>query len=143
MPRRSSPELLNDSGAIPNSAEAELEKLEKLEAKALLNGDTAMLLKLMSPQLIVQNPQNAIVDRNQIMERVKTGKIKFQSFKRVIEKISVIQNIGIVMGEEIIIPHENTSNAGKVVTSRFMNIWIRTGNSWKLTARQTTIISVD
>ena len=47
------------------------------------------------------------------------------------------------MGKEIIHAEGITSNAGKTVTRRFTNIWTTENGSWKLTARQATIVSVE
>ncbi|MEO8766236.1 MAG: hypothetical protein ABI416_18180 [Ginsengibacter sp.] len=46
------------------------------------------------------------------------------------------------MGKEIVGPKGITANAGKIVTRRFTNIWMKTTDGWKLTARQATIIPV-
>jgi hypothetical protein len=119
-----------------------LEKLENQEREAILKGDTIMLAKLWSPQIVVHNPENRIVNFSQVKERIRTGKINYSSFERMIEKIEIIDNIGIVMGQEIINPRGNTINPGKTVTRRFTNIWKKDGDSWKLIARQATIISV-
>ena len=119
-----------------------LEKLENEEREAILKGDTAMLLQLMSPQIVVHNPENKIVKFDQINARIKNGKINYASFQRIIENIEIIENMGIVMGKEIIKPQGNTTNPGKTVTRRFTNIWVKHGEAWKLTARQSTIISV-
>ena len=124
------------------SDEATLRKLENSEREAILKSDTVTLTKLMSPRVVVQNPENAIVRFSQIMGRVKSGKINYASFDRVIEHISIIENIAIVMGEEIIVPQGVTANAGKTVTRRFTNIWMRDKEDWRLTARQATIVSV-
>ena len=124
------------------SDEATLRKLENSEREAILKSDTVTLTKLMSPRVVVQNPENAIVKFSQIMGRVKSGKINYASFDRVIEHISIIENIAIVMGEEIIVPQGVTANAGKTVTRRFTNIWMRDKEDWRLTARQATIVSV-
>jgi hypothetical protein len=119
-----------------------LEKLEDQEREAVLKGDTIMLSKLWSPQIVVHNPENRIVNFSQVKERIRTGKINYSSFERTIEKIEIVENIGIVMGKEVITPQGNTANPGKTVTRRFTNIWKKDGDSWKMVARQATIISI-
>ena len=123
------------------SAETVLRDLENAEREAILKGDTTILLTLLSPQIVVQNPENAIIKFDQMMERIRTGKIKYSSFERIIENISFVENIAIVMGKEIIMQQGNTNNTVNTITRRFTNIWMKTGNIWKLTARQATIIS--
>lgn len=124
------------------SESAVLRNLENLESQAILKGDTTMLLKLLSPHVVVQNPENAIVGLRQIVSRIKTGKIKYASFERKIENIAFVQNIAIVMGEEILRPEGISIHGGKTVIRRFTNIWLKERGSWKLTARQATIVSV-
>ena len=122
------------------SEEAVIRSIENTEREALLKGDTTMLLKLLSPDVVVNNPENTIVTFEQIKERIRTGKINYSSLERIIENISLVENIAIVMGKEIVTLQEVTKNTGKTVTRRFTNIWMKTEIGWKLTARQTTII---
>ncbi|MBA3648590.1 MAG: nuclear transport factor 2 family protein [Chitinophagales bacterium] len=61
---------------------------------------------------------------------------------QLIEKISFVQNIAIVMGHDIVKPKAGMENAGKTVTRRYTDIWMKDGDGWRLTARQATIISV-
>ena len=125
------------------SEEVVIKNIENSEREAILKGDTSMLLKLLSPHVVVHNPENTIVTFKQITERIRSGKIDYSSFERMIEKISFVENIAIVMGKEIVTPKGATTDAGKTVTRSFTNIWIRTEVGWKLTARQATIISVE
>ena len=123
------------------SEEVVIRNIENAEREAILRGDTTLLLKLLSPQVVVHNPENTIVTFKQITERIKSGKIDYSSFERIIEKISFVENIAIVMGKEIVTPKGVTTNAGKTVTRSFTNIWMKTETGWKLTARQATIIT--
>ncbi|MEJ7822942.1 MAG: nuclear transport factor 2 family protein [Chitinophagaceae bacterium] len=120
-----------------------MRKLENAEREAILNGDTSMLYKVMSKKIVVQNPENTIVGFREIMERVKAGKINYASFERNIERITFFKNTSLVMGKEILVPRGSSQNAGKTITRRFTNIWMKEKNIWKLTARQATIISIN
>ncbi|MEP6712288.1 MAG: nuclear transport factor 2 family protein [Ferruginibacter sp.] len=120
-----------------------LKRLEDAEREAILKADTVALSQLWDPQILVHNPENKIVNFEQIKERIRSGKINYSSFERIIEKMEIVGNVGIVMGKEIINPAGNTTNPGKTVTRRFTNIWIKNRDVWKLLARQATIISVN
>lgn len=124
------------------SGEAAVRNLENAEREAILKGDTNVLINLLSPEVVVNNPENIIVTFSQLIQRIKTGKINYASLARIIEKITMIENIAIVMGKEIVTPKGVATNAGKTVTRRFTNIWMKTNAGWRLTARQATIISV-
>lgn len=123
--------------------EALLRKLEDMEREAILKGDTTLLSELMSKKIVVQNPENAIVGFQQIMDRIKKGKINYSSFERRIDNIAFMNSIAVVMGLETLVPQADTKNAGKTVTRRFTNIWTKENGKWKLTARQATIISIN
>ena len=125
-----------------SSSEAELRSIDNMERQAILKSDTTQLRKLMSPKLLVHNPENNVVTIDEVMSRVISGKIDYESFERTIEAVSLIDNVGIVMGKEVIKPKGRMANAGKTVTRRFTNVWIRQDGVWKLTARQATIISI-
>jgi len=119
-----------------------IRKLEDAERQAILKSDTVQLSKLMSRKIVVQNPENAIVGYNQIMDRIKSGKINYSIFERRIDTISFIKGIAIVMGEETLMPKSDTQ-PGKIVKRRFTNIWTKENGSWQLTARQATIVSAN
>ena len=135
--------LISNFSLAQQSDEVIIRQLENAEREAILKGDSTVLLQLMSPQIVVQNPENAIVGFTKIMDRVKAGKINYSSFERNIENIAFVNNIAIVMGLEILIPQGTSQNAGKTVKRRFTNIWMKQKDVWKLTARQATIISVN
>jgi ketosteroid isomerase-like protein len=117
--------------------------LEEKEREAILKSDTLQLSNLMSKQIVVQNPENAIVGFRQIMDRIKSGKIDYSAFERRIDNIAFVNSIAIVMGLETLIPQGNTKDAGKTVKRRFTNVWTKEKDGWKLTARQATVISVN
>lgn len=135
--------LISNFSSAQQSNEAVIRRLENEERQAILAGDTTRLSQLMSFKIVVQNPENAIVGFKQIIDRVKTGKISYTSFDRLIEKVTFFNNTSIVMGKEVLIPQGSTQNAGKTITRRFTNIWMKEKNIWKLTARQATIVSIN
>ncbi len=135
--------LINNFSSAQQSHEAVIRRLENAEREAILKGDTTMLYQLMSSKIVVQNPENTIVGFRQIISRVKTGKINYASFERSIEKITFIGNTSIVMGKEVLVPQGSSQNAGKTITRRFTNIWMKEKDAWKLVARQATIVSIN
>lgn len=65
-------------------SDAEIRKLEAREAAAMLKGNTATLIKLWSPNYVVNNPVNMVVDVPTIKWLIRTGKIDYTSFERII-----------------------------------------------------------
>jgi ketosteroid isomerase-like protein len=43
---------------------------------------------------------------------------------------------------ETAIPQGATDNAGKTIQRRFTNVWTKEDNTWKLSVRQATIVSI-
>jgi ketosteroid isomerase-like protein len=135
--------LIHGPSVAQQSEEALIRSLENEEREAILKGDTTMLYRLMSSQIVVHNPENTIVNFKQFMQRIKSGKINYGTFERQIEKITFIGDAAIVMGKELLIPKGATQNANKTVTRRFTNFWMKENDVWKLSARQATIISIN
>ena len=135
--------LLSTNSFSQHADETLIRTLEERERKAILKGDTLEQQELMSKKIIVQNPENTIVGFQQILDRIKSGKINYSSFERKIDSIAFLNDIVIVMGLETLIPQGDTQNAGKNVIRRFTNIWTKENGAWKLTARQATVVSVN
>ena len=125
------------------NSEKQIRKLENQEKEAVLKGDTTTLYKLWSPNYVVNAPMNAVATYNELKGFLREGQIDYTSFDRIIEKITFTGEIAIVMGKEITTPEKNTENAGKTVTRRYTNIWMKTKGIWLLTARQATNIVVE
>ena len=125
------------------NSEKQIRKLEAQEKEAVLKGDTTTLYKLWSPNYVVNAPMNAVATIKNIKSFLREGQIDYTSFDRVIEKITFTGDIAIVMGKEITTPEKNTENAGKTVTRRYTNIWMKMKGVWLLTARQATNIVVE
>ncbi|MBT1706107.1 nuclear transport factor 2 family protein [Chryseosolibacter indicus] len=127
-----------------SKSEMEIRKLEQAETDAILKGDTVTLFqKLWAPEFIVNNPANLVVTRQEVAGLLRAGKIDYESFERVIEKISIVENTAIVMGREEIQPKGKTDNAGKIVIRRFTNIWVKRNGMWKAVGRQATISAIN
>ncbi|MEO8766235.1 MAG: nuclear transport factor 2 family protein [Ginsengibacter sp.] len=65
--------------------------IENDEREAILKGDTATLLKLLSPHVVVHNPENTIITFDKITQRIRSGKIDYSSLERVIENMLLLK----------------------------------------------------
>lgn len=122
--------------------ETEIRNLEKIEGEAFVKKDTTTLFSLFSPQLVVNTPLNRVATLEDIKRLLRIGKIDLTSSGKNIEKITFINNMAIVMGQDIIKPQGAMEGAGKIVTRRYTDVWIKDESGWKLTVRQATNISV-
>ena len=124
------------------NTETEIRNLEKMEGEAFVKKDTATLFNLFSPQLVVNTPLNRVATLEDIKRLLRIGKIDLTSSGKSIEKITFINNMAVVMGQDIIKPQGAMEGAGKIVTRRYTDVWIKEESGWKLTVRQATNISV-
>jgi hypothetical protein len=94
--------LIHSSAQAQQVSEAFIRNLDNSEREAVLKGDTMFLFKIWSPNMVVNTPANRVgtVESTKILTR--TGKIDYSSFERTIEKITIFENVGIVMGQEIV-----------------------------------------
>ncbi|WP_153800899.1 nuclear transport factor 2 family protein [Foetidibacter luteolus] len=123
--------------------EAEIIGLEQQEKEAILWQDTATMEKLWDTDLVVNSPTNNVVDKAGGMYALRNGFIHYSYYEKKIEKIMFYGDVGIVMGQETVIPVGLAPNVGKTVKRRFTNIWRQKGSSWTLVARQATNISIE
>ena len=129
---------------VQDLRQAEIRRLENVEKDAVMRGDSAVLFNnLWSPEMIVNTPANRIGTVEGTKMQLRSGKLKYLSFDRNIEKITFNDNLAIVMGEEKIKPQGDQDNAGKLVTRRFTNVWKYKNKVWSIIARQATIIKIE
>jgi ketosteroid isomerase-like protein len=134
--------LISMASLAQQNNETEIRNLEKQEGEAFAKKDTIALLKLFSPNLVVNSPVNKVFGFADVMNMIRNRKIDVGPVEKVIEKITFVENIAIVMGHDIVTPQGAMDNAGKTLTRRYTDIWMKDKNSWRLSARQATIISV-
>lgn len=136
--------FITSSTFAQNADEASIRKLDDLERDALIKKDTAALFyKYWSPDMVVNTPGNVVVTVESTKALLKAGKIDYSFFDRVIEKITIVDKLGIVMGHEIVKPQGLRDGAGKTITRRFTNVWMDTNDGWRIVARQSTIINME
>jgi hypothetical protein len=126
-----------------NVAENKIRKLDNEQKEAYFRRDTATLLKLFSPHVIINGFSNKFETLQDVLSRIRQEGNNMDYYDRVIEKVIFAHNTAIVMGNETIKPGGISVNAGKTVKRRFTNIWIPNKKSWQLVARQSTIISIE
>jgi Domain of unknown function (DUF4440) len=109
-------------------------------AVAMLAADLTALKALMASDLVVNAPINKVVDRTNILDRLKAGQLSYQpDFVDNIEFVGVRGDVVVIMSEETVRPIANTPNAGKVVRRRSTDMWREVDDAWKLIVRQATI----
>lgn len=112
--------------------------LENQEKDAVIKGDTIVLYKLWSPNYVINGATNSIISYSDLKSYYRKGIIDHTYFDRIIERITITENIAIVMGKEVKQSGKDLNNS---TTRRFTNIWIKVKDEWFLTARQVTNIN--
>ena len=112
--------------------------------KAMEAKDIPAIEALMAPDLLVHSPINKVVNRDNVIARIRAGQISYEpGVSRHIDFAGLRDNIVVVMGEETVQPNQNAPHAGKTVHRRFTDLWKQTGGSWKLWIRQATITQAE
>ncbi|HEY2650090.1 MAG TPA: nuclear transport factor 2 family protein [Puia sp.] len=127
---------------VAQDRETEIRFIENVEGEAWVKKDSATLFKLFSPELVVNSPLNKVVNLEILKMLMRAGKVDISSSEKQIEKVSFINDMAVVMGNDVVKPQGAMDNAGKTVTRRYTDIWIKDSTGWRLTIRQATIISV-
>jgi hypothetical protein len=104
-------------------------------------GDVDALGKLMLPNFIINSPSGDSGSGARTLQRFRTGEVAHESFVRIIERVAITDNVGIVMGREIarlaptsIDGKARGGNASPVIR-RFTNIYLWKDGKWGWLAR--------
>jgi pimeloyl-ACP methyl ester carboxylesterase len=116
-----------------------------LLAPAMERRDVPTVQSHMAADLVVNAPINAVVDRSNVLERLREGEIAYEPERNLtwIEFVGVRGDAVVVMGEQRVYPMGNAPEAGKTVRRRFTDVWQHIDDVWKLTIRQATIFSTE
>ena len=110
------------------------------EADAFLHQDAKALAHLWSDDLVVTNPLNKFVNKQQVLGMVESGFLVITSYDRSIEYVRVYGDTVIVAGSETVVWGGKMPNAGKTEHLRFTGVWMKQGGRWQEVARHANII---
>lgn len=118
----------------------EIRALEQTEVKAVLEKDSAMLLKLWDKNFVVNNPDNVVVFPGKTtLDRPVLRQARV-SFTREVEQVIVKGDVVFSMGNETVIRFSEDNTGAQPVKRRYTNIWIKENGQWKLAARHANVI---
>jgi uncharacterized protein (TIGR02246 family) len=130
-----SPPTTND-----NLAEQEVRRLNADEVEAFVHNDPKTMARLWSDDLVVTNPLNKFVNKQQVLGMVESGFLAIPSFDRQIEYVRVYGDTVIVAGSETVLWGGKMPNAGKTEHLRFTGIWMKQHGRWQQVARHANIV---
>ena len=120
--------------------EQEVRRLNAEEVAAFLHNDAKTLARLWSDDLVVTNPLNKFVTKQQVLGMVESGFLVITSTDRQIEYVRVYGDTVIVAGSETVVWGGKMPNAGKTEHLRFTGIWMKQGGRWQEVARHANIV---
>ena len=135
--------LLCSSGLVyaqEKNIDSEIRALEQTEVKAILEKDSAMLLKLWDKDFVVNNPENLVVFPGKTtLDRPVLRNARF-AFTREVEQVVVKGEVVFSMGNETVIPLSDNNVTGNTIKRRYTNIWMKDNGTWRLVARHANVI---
>jgi ketosteroid isomerase-like protein len=115
----------------------EMQRLAAYEVDLVLRSDISAMERFFPDDMIVTNPFNQVIDKPQVIERVKANIIKYTSMTKVVEHVRTFGDIAVTMGLETakVTPDADRADAGQLTYRRFTEVWKLRGGSWKKIAR--------
>jgi ketosteroid isomerase-like protein len=116
----------------------EVEIAEQNIVKATNSQDSAALMALLSPDIMINSPANKVINRRQMIEMTLKGEMAYSQYENITEGFSVFgSDTAVIMGKEIFV-HADPSFGNKKVVRRYTDVWQRLGEDWMQIARQAT-----
>lgn len=129
-----------DTDTTPIAAEAwdaEIRTLEERARVAFLAADVETLDALWADEFVVNSPLNVINDKPRVIELLRAGRIRHDTYDVTIERIARFGDVVVVMGSDAVDgpPH------GVRMERRFTNVWQLQGGRWRSIARHAQIVA--
>ena len=134
------PDQRADQAPEKDAATEEVRRLNAEEVAAFVHDDPKSMAILWSNDLVVTNPFNKFVTKQQILGMVETGSLSIPSYDRQIEYVRSYGDTVIVAGSETVVWGGKMPNAGRTEHLRFTGIWMKQQGRWQEVARHANII---
>ncbi len=121
-------------------AEEQARRASAAEVQAFLHQDIAAMEQLWSDDLIVTNPLNKLVHKQDVLGMMKSGFLVITSYDRRIEYAHAYGEIVILAGSETVTWGGKMPLAGKAQELRFTAVWIKKQDRWQEVARHANVV---
>lgn len=125
--------------ASETATEDEIRTLDAQEAVAMGAADLPALEALWSAGLVVNAPDGTVKGREQVLQAVREGRIRYAAFDRTVERVVLHDDWAISMGGEVVVPVGDRPDAGRKTPRRYSHLWRTTGGVWRLVARHANV----
>ena len=123
-----------------SQAEQQVRQASDEEVEAFLHNDAKTMARLWSDDLVVTNPLNKFVTKQQVLGMVQSGFLVITSYERRTEYAHVYGDIVILAGSETVVWGGKMPNAGKTEQLRFTAIWMKQQGRFQEVARHANIV---
>lgn len=124
-----------------SNAEQQVRQLNADETQAFLDKDVTRMANLWSDDMVVTNPLNKFVTKNDVLGMMRSGFLVISEYDRKIEYLHVYGNdTVIVAGAETVKWGGRMPNAGKAEHLRFTAVWRLQNGRWQEVARHANIL---
>ncbi|HET9308720.1 MAG TPA: nuclear transport factor 2 family protein [Candidatus Sulfotelmatobacter sp.] len=121
-------------------AELQVRQASDEEVQAFLHNDAKNMARLWSDDLVVTNPLNKFVTKQQVLGMMQSGFLVITSYERRIEYAHVYGDMVILAGSETVVWGGKMPNAGKTEQLRFTAIWMKQQGRFQEIARHANIV---
>ncbi len=128
------------STSVDSQAEQQVRQASNEEVQAFLHKDAAAMARLWSDDLVVTNPLNKLVTKQQVLGMVQSGFLVITAYERRIEYARVYGDTVIVAGSETVVWGGKMPNAGKTEQLRFTAVWMKQQGRFQEVVRHANII---
>lgn len=121
--------------------EAGLRAADAAQVAAARTRDADALAAMMHPAFTVNSPEGEVWPRERVLALWRNRGIGHDRFERVAESVTVVRDVGIVEGREVVAPSPDSlagqrrHDGGRPVERRFTNVWLWDGGRWWFLAR--------
>jgi hypothetical protein len=128
--------MVGNAAADPN--EDQIEKLEARRYAVLIAGDWDAFESLLADEFFYNQAGGKTVTKAAYLQTLRSGSTKVHRAEREKPLMRRYGDVMVVTG----VAHVDVTLNGedKTLHSRFLHVWVRQGNDWKLAARQATFL---
>lgn len=133
--------LAAETSTSRQQAEAAVRQASAHEVRAFMGKDPGQLASLWSDDMVVTNPLNKFVTKQQVLGMVRSGVLTFTAYDRTVEYAHVYGDTVILAGNESVTWGSKMPHAGQTERLLFTAVWMKRGGHWQEVARHANVVS--
>lgn len=122
------------------AAEQAVRQASDKEVQAFITKDPDAMAKLWSDDMVVTNPLNRFVKKQDVLGMMRSGFLVITKYDRQTEYARVYGETVILAGSETVQWGGGMPNAGKTEQLRFTAVWMKQKGRWQEVARHANIV---